>query len=244
MKRLLPLTLVAALFLVGLIANSCGFYFVELKGYVDIPNGHITKDEIKSLNFNNVWSLDNQAVPNLEPFEVQIEYRRVTDTSFNHFDYLTTNNQEIYERHIDSFLSLLNLQDSVRLTFYLSQGSNSLPDNDMKEDFFGGYFMFESTQSHVISSQAVVDLKRNPDGNAIVAYPSPSDNEVSIKFNLKEPRPGHFVLIGPMGKMIEEVDHPNVMHPYTFMLDGLSAGTYYIQATIDGENFMKKFIKR
>lgn len=220
--------------------------YVTLLGYVQYPDVNVTSDELARLNLSDVKDTVGQAIVDktIDVFYVRI--KRVSDVKTTYVGYSYDNNtvgglQKAYEKMMDTLLPKLNLQDTVFISFDLYQKNRRVR---TEEDFFYNSFRdYRIYQHFVISSQAVVDLKRTPFGAGMVAYPSPATDDVSVKFEVKEPIEGHLILSNSLGQVIQEVDHKNLMKPYQFDIKDQKPGTYFIRALVDGEYFTQKIIK-
>jgi hypothetical protein len=249
MKLLRPLFLTAMSVFIFYIPSACPPIYVMLNAYVQFPGTNFTSSELGELNLSDIKDTSNQAIPNKIVNSYYAEYSRVGDvkrtsvgSSYNFKLETQVPVQEAYKKMMDTLLPQLNMTDTVFVRYYLNNDGSKKLDN--KEIFYYGRFeRFMVAKTYVISSQAVVDLKRSPEDAGMIAYPSPAVEHVSVKFEVKEPIAGHITLSNSLGQIIAETDHENLMQPFTFNISEEAAGTYFIRAQIDGEYFTKKFVK-
>ena len=249
MHLLRPLLLAALSVLLVYTPSACPIYYVTLAAYVQHPGANFTALELEKLNLDDIKDTSNQAIVDKEITSFYTEFSRVgdvvhTSVGYSH-DYESEEPVTVhqsYKRMVDTLLPKLNLGDSIFVRYYISQ-SEVAKRSAEEEFFYGGFERFLIQQKYVISSQAVVDLKRSPEGAGMVAYPSPANDHVSVRFDVKEPIAGHLTLTNSLGQIIAETDHENLMQPYTFKIAEEPAGTYFIRTQIDGEYFTKKFVK-
>ena len=249
MKLLRPFLLAALSVLLVYTPSACPIYYVTLAAYVQLPGYNFTTGELEKLNLSDIKDTSHQAIVDKEISSFYAEFSRVGDVertrvgySYNYESDENLSVQESYKKMADTLLPKLNLGDTVFVKYYVQNSSDK--NRSIEEKFFyGGFERFLIVKTYVISSQAVVDLKRSSEGAGMVAYPSPAENEVSVKFDVKEPIAGHITLTNSLGQIIAETDHENLMQPYTFKIAEEPAGTYFIRTQIDGEYFTKKFVK-
>jgi len=233
-------------------ALTCDEYFVLLKGYVDVPPGHATKDEILNMNLFNVR--DSSGAPNhdLVPSYLMVSGKKLGATNNLFNEYISVHSKTDLNAILDTFLNKLNLQDTLKITVQLSKKTKNemiTYEDDYKgetityEDYYEVYFSFMFKYQYILSSQAVVELKRNTSGNAFQVYPSPASNYVNVKFDVRQKKEGKISIYDGLGKELETVRHLNISEPYRFDLADQPAGNYFIHAVIDGENFVKKIVK-
>ena len=221
--------------------------YVTLLGYVQYQEVNVTSDELARLNLSDVKDTAGQAVVDKTLSRFFVTIRRVTDVKTTYVGSGYDNEQlggvqKAFEKMMDTLLPTLNLQDTVFINFELYK-NNRKPISTDEEFFFYSFRDYRIEQQFVISSQAVVDLKRTPFGAGMVAYPSPATDEVSVKFEVKEPIEGRLILSNSLGQVIQEVDHKNLMKPYRFDIKDQKPGAYFVRALIDGEYFTQKIIK-
>ncbi len=248
MKSTRPLFLTLFLVSFFFLPSACPIYYVTLNGYVQFSSENVTKKELYELNFNDIKDTSDQAMADKQISRIAVFIKRVTDEKSTYirtgYRNEETSLEELYKSTMDTVLPKLNLQDSVFITYYLTSTEKTFVVDGGEQEFYVRLFdRFKMTQTFVISTQAVVDLKRNVDGNAVIAYPSPAEGYVSVKFNIKEPVPGKLQLVNSLGQEIASVNHSNLMEPYTFNIQSEPAGTYFVRAEMDGESFLVKFIK-
>ncbi len=237
-------------------ALTCDEYFVLLKGYVDVPPGHATKDEILNLNLFNVRDSSGAVNNELVPFYIMVSGKQLGATSNLFNEYIGVHSKTDLSTILDTFLNKLNLQDTVKIAVQLSKKTKNnmiTYEDDYKDDYLGEtvtyedyyevYFNFMFEYQYILSSQAVVELKRNTSGNAFQVYPSPASNYVDVKFDVRQKKEGEISIYDGLGKKLDTVKHLNISEPYRFDLADQPAGNYFIHAVIDGENFVKKIIK-
>lgn len=249
MTLLRPLMLTVLAVMLFSIPSACPPYYVMLNAYVQHPGVNFTNDELKRLNLSDLKDTSNQAIVDKRIDRFYAEYSRVGDVKrtsvggsygYNMVKEYTV--QEAYKLMTDTLLSQLNMGDTLFMRYYVNNSHRIVKTED-DEFFFHAFEKFILRKNYVISSQAVVDLKRSPDDAGMIAYPSPASNEVSVKFAVKEPISGHITILNTLGQIIAEVDHENLMQPYTFNIDKEPAGNYYMRAEVDGEFFTRKFVK-
>lgn len=249
MRLLKPLSLTFIAVMLFSMPSACPVYYVYLAGYVQHPGVNFTNTELKKLNLSDVKDTNNMAIPGKEITGFYARFSRVGDVKKTHIGYdnrytetEVISVQKAYEQMMDTILPSLNIGDSIMVTYTL-HNSNKVPKSVEEDFFYRGFQQFKMHKTYVISSQAVVDLKRSPNDNGMVAYPSPAQNEVSVKFEVKEPIAGHISILNSLGQIIAEVNHENLMQPYTFNIDKEPEGNYYMRAEVDGEFFTRKFVK-
>ena len=236
---------------------SSGFSYHRLgdDGYVQFKGEHVTTSELRDLNFSDVKDTNDIPIPNKEIGAVYVIVKRGSELRRDYIGKVYaskirgTSLVASYRSMMDTLLPSLNLMDTIYMEFELydtPEKSRQLGSKDQDEEeyvllAYGG--VKKIYQMFVVSSQTVVDLKRNPMGNGMVAYPSPTKELVSVKFDIRQPLAGKIELVNSMGQLISSVDHPNLMEPCTFNVMAQPAGTYILRTRIDGEYFTQKFIK-
>ncbi|MBO6517478.1 MAG: T9SS type A sorting domain-containing protein [Bacteroidia bacterium] len=248
MKPLRPLLVTLLLTTVLSISSAlCPIHYVILQGYVQYPSEHVTKKEIVNLNFDDIKDSAHVALAEKQIEGFTVYQKTIGDERPKYVGYCGSNGEvsleEAFRSMLDTVLPALNFQDTLLFTYYMNDKEGG---KDLRQEevfFYGGFGQFKMNQTFVISSQAVVDLKRAPEGTSVVAYPSPAEGYVSIRFNVKEQVAGSLQLVNSLGQEVERVDHNNLMEPYTFDIQSEPAGTYFIRAIMDGESFLTKFIK-
>lgn len=257
MKHVRLLLFVLPLFIVSLPA-ACPVWYIEVGGYIQFKGDNVTKKELYDLNLSDIKDTSDQALEQYKANYYYVRIHRASEAESKYIGYGYAHQEEgitveqAFRKMMDTLMPTLNLQDTVFVDFELLESRKTARNQMSKEELgkaediymiYSGFSVPRIKQRFVISSQAVVDLKRNPNGMGVVAYPSPATDYVSIKFDIREPKPGHLQLINSLGQEIASVDRKNLMEPYSFDLKGEPAGTYFIRAQIDGENFLRKFIK-
>ncbi|MFT7591882.1 MAG: hypothetical protein ACI9UJ_001811 [bacterium] len=249
MRLLRPLMFTALSVLFVYYPSACPTYYVTLSAYVQHSGVNFTNTELKKLNLSDIKDTSDMAIPDKEVTGFYAEFSGIGHVEHTAIGYANQYNleeeisiQKSFELMMDSMMPRLNLGDSLFLRYYLS--NSKIKYASAEEEFFrGGFEKFLINSTYIISSQAVVDLKRSPEDAGMTAYPSPAKSEVSVKFEVKEPIAGHITILNTLGQIIAEVDHENLMQPYTFNISEEAAGTYFIRTKIDGEYFTKKFVK-
>lgn len=238
-QRLLSLIGISAF----LLLSSFCVPYIWVLGYVQYSSENVTKKELLNLNLDDIKDTSDQAInyARITYFRASIK----TDTSTRwkrietpYLPELTV--QDCYDNWIDTVLPKLNLRDTLQLTFSLDRATGS---NKEELFYFGGYGRYRLQQTFVLSTQNVVDLKRNSGAQAIVAYPSPASDVVSVKLDVKEPVAGHLQVVNGMGQEVASVDHQDLTKPCSFNIQSQPAGTYFVRVQMDGEFFVTKFVK-
>ncbi len=86
-----------------------------------------------------------------------------------------------------------------------------------------------------------------PNVSNIEVYPNPMSNDGNIKFTLNETSDVLINVYSLEGRMVRQMNLKNTalgMHNITFSAQDLTAGTYLITFTVNGQREVKKFIKR
>jgi hypothetical protein len=211
---------------------------------VDIEGKYITEAEIRNLNINNVLDSNGLPLPKMKVNRVNIYFKRGTDSSWVSVGsdnwYSPGFDIDKYDSFVNLMLPKLTLGDSIRFYFEYEEVNEVVRNagRPMRMNIW-----FSSAQSHIISTQNVADLSRDPHGNALVTFPSPAAEYVSVKCNIKEPTPAKLRLFSSLGKELVSAEHQNMMQPYTFRIEEYPAGTYFMSITIDGETFIRKVVK-
>ena len=220
-------------------AINCPIHYERLNGYVHIPSGHVTANELNNIKLSNVKDSGGQINKEFNaPYSMCIMGKKLGDAEYTFREYFSLEPDVHVVDLIDTLINKLNLQDTVRITYYLTKNYSN-----KNETFFFGSAANKIHQTFILASQAVVDLKRNIFGDAIIAYPSPASNQVSVKLDIKESKTGKLILFNALGQELQSVENHNLMQPYTFKLDEYASGIFYIHAVVDGEFFMKKVVK-
>ena len=272
LKKTLPLLLV--LFsLTGLTYGQEGISAEELNSYttvlpldayVEYKDPHVTSEELTGLDFSKIIDTTGQTIDKYSVYRCQVMLKRKEGTRIEHVAHCgleleaDETVQSQYRKLMDSLSKTLSLGDTVSIGFTLYQPNRQdAPYQVMKEDVLESEDIYDVIrlvgenrsqmilQPFVISSRTVVYLKRNPNGMGVVAvYPSPAKDEVSVRFDLEETAEGNLTLLDQQGKALATVHHNDLLEPYTFKMTEHPAGTYFVRAEIDGEFFVKKFIKQ
>ncbi|MBI1305469.1 MAG: T9SS type A sorting domain-containing protein [Bacteroidetes bacterium] len=111
------------------------------------------------------------------------------------------------------------------------------------DKFYESSFRYRSPQKYIISSQTVVDLKRNTSGNLFQVYPSPATDKVSVRFDIREKKGATIYVYNSLGVEIKSYFQTDLNQVTEFKIDEQPAGNYYIRTMIDGVQFTKKLVK-
>ena len=236
---------------------ACPVWYTDISGYVQFKGEHVTSNELYNLNFSDIKDTTDQAMTQYAMGSFRVEIHRVSEPEIKYIGggYESTADPgwlvKSYKAMMDSLMPTLNLRDTVFFEFDLwrnhqkEQGVEEMhvEEKDGEYVFLVSVGIPRIRQQFVLSSQTVVDLKRDPAGMGVVAYPSPANDHVSVKFDIREPKSGRLQLINSLGQEVSVAEHKNLMEPYTFDLSQEPAGTYFVRTQIDGEFFQRKFIK-
>ena len=230
--------LTIALFLFSNPSQTCPVFITSLKGYVGLEPGYATQTELREFDANQVF--DTSGMPNtkISAYQVSVHLRRIGDTSRTFIGYFSVNDQ--FNKSLDTVINKLNLQDSLFLRFSTEWSSSK---TSMDDDWFPRFHIMESRQTYVLSTEEVVQLKRNPNGTDYKVYPSPAEDHVSVQFNFTRKKSGTIELFDAYGRSVAQVKSDDLSKPNTFDLKEAASGTYYVHTQFDGENFVKKIVK-
>ncbi len=243
MKLFKPFLSVVLLITTFYLPSACPIYYVYLSAYVQYDGDYVTKSELKKLNFNDIKDTSHVAIIDKSIYDFSITTKGVGRLTSNYYrpNYeLKLAAVDQFKGMMDTILPNLNLSDTVWVVFSLNNTKKQM----LEEEFFYNAFgLYKINQRFIISSQAVVDLKRSGPESGMVVYPSPATDNVSVRFDVKEPIEGHITITNALGQIVIEQNQPNLMNVSHFDLKGQKSGSYFVRARIDGEYFTRKIIK-
>ena len=166
------------------------------------------------------------------------------DRSLPGIEFATKSMNHLHSVVTDS-ISQFAIGDSVWFSFYYEKLDRY---EKMKEDkttnlYMWGLVDITRTQVYRIADESLVELKREKDLRFKV-YPSPAREFVNVRVDVSKSDPGTVVLFNTRGEILEENESYDVTQATNIQLEPYPSGTYYIQVTFKGENFIKKIIKK
>jgi hypothetical protein len=245
---------------VGLVVLAAGFFsisswnvYIVKDAYSSLPNGEITLNELLEFDAydmrDTLGQPSNKYIPTW--FVLNLKKKGTIENRVFRYTSKTESIEEsfMHKKSIAYLHALLRdsshlfgIGDSISLTLFF----------DLKEDYEKrakvgwSYFAYTNkirTQIYKINDESLVELKREKDLRFKV-YPSPAAEEVKVRVDVSISDPGTVVLLDSRGQILEQNESYDVTQETLIELKPYPSGTYYVQVTFKGENFVKKIIKK
>lgn len=262
MKKQTVSRLVAGLLIMaaGILSISCWSIIIVEDAYTHLPDGEITLSELRKFDPYDLKDTFHHPSDKYVPVWYHMRVKKKNETTTRKF-YLNKGKKVVLEgmqdkasmNHLRTVLSdsthLFAIGDSIWLTMYYADREDferlqrRSKENDANTRYrFLRYDQFR-TQIYKINDESLVELKREKDLRFKV-YPSPAVEEVNVRVDVSKSDPGTVVLFNTRGQILAQSETYDVTQETNLKLEPYPSGTYYVQVTFKGENFVKKIIKK
>jgi hypothetical protein len=240
------------LIVLGIASLSCGFMYHINEYYSYMPSGEITLSELREFD---AYALKDTFGHTADKYIATGYFLKVQKQGTNKkVPYYFTKypdgvegDKDIGDRikHLHSLLAdsshVFGVGDSVWLTIYYDYREyyeKRVKRNESNWFYSSSY----TTQVFKINDESLIELKRQKD-LLFKAYPSPAKTEVNVRVDVSSSSPGTVALLNARGQVLEENERNDITVTSQIKLEPYPSGTYYVQVTFKGENFIKKIIK-
>ncbi|MBR9861718.1 T9SS type A sorting domain-containing protein [bacterium] len=227
---------------------ACGPHYYKFDGYVYMSDGAISKTQLKEFQF--IAYEDNGNTPaEFQAMSLQISLKPVNSSTWLHiqpnnswgfyYSNKKTNTVSNVAHFLDSFVQTLSIGDSIRF-WTRFRADSKIEGRDLPE---GSWFQYRRSNAlYEIQDEATVDFTRNSD-RYIKTYPNPAINEFTLDITIAKDSKADYFIMDQFGRKVKEARLQSIQGRNSIYVEDLAQGQYFFYLTIDGNTYIRKFVK-